>query len=328
MTKQMRNESLPERDLETDALRSFAILYIVGFWHLHPYYSRFTYLFTYCVVGLFLYISGQLLTTKYRCDTMNQVLLFYKRRLFRIYPLFFISLTIFLLMGIIDRETYFISAFLANMFIPRELMTLWFITMLVVFYLLAPLFLHKYSAGKTIILTCLCWAGLVIVHVFTGRIDLRLPMHLLPFVLGIMATRSPHTMNRILKSPAALGICCVVFMLALWQYPAGSDVYQLIVIDMAIVVSMPIFVYIARHSIKWISPSLLTFISYASFVMYLSHKIFFALSGKIFHSQYFLIQVLYYGSLVLPATIVFSYWIQLAYDRLIATRPFPATLTH
>ena len=316
----MRKESIPNRNIEIDALRSFAILYIVGFWHLHPYYSRFTSLLTYCVVGLFLYISGLLLSTQYRCDTLGNIFHYYKRRFFRIYPLFFISLTVFLLMGIIDKDTYFKSAFLTNMLILKPLITLWFITMLGIFYLMTPLFLYNYSHWKTILLMCLCWAGLVIIHRLTGYIDLLLPMHLVPFVLGIMIARSSAILNSAMRSQYLQGICGVVFLVALWQYSLGHEVTQLIVVDIAIVSSIPLFISLSRLLTKWLPSQLLEFISYASFVMYLSHKILFALSGKLYHSPNFLTQVFYYGCFVLPATIVVSYFIQLAYDKLISVR--------
>jgi len=317
----MRKESIPNRNIEIDALRSFAILYIVGFWHLHPYYSRFTSLLTYCVLGLFLYISGLLLSTQYRYDKLGNIFHYYKRRFFRIYPLFFISLTVFLLMGIIDRDTYFKSAFLTNMLIPKHLMTLWFITMLGIFYLIVPLFLYNYSCWKTILLMCLCWAGLVIIHSLTGCIDLRLPMYLVPFVLGIMTARSSAIIiNSAMRSRYLQGLCGAVFLVALWQYSVGHEVTQLIVVDMAIVSSIPLFISLSGLLTKWLPSQLLEFISYASFVMYLSHKILFALSGKLYHSLNFLTQVFYYGCFVLPATIVLSYFIQLVYDKLITVR--------
>jgi peptidoglycan/LPS O-acetylase OafA/YrhL len=320
----MRKESIPNRNVEIDALRSFAILYIVGFWHLHPYYSRFTYLLTYCVLGLFLYISGLLLSTQYRHDTLGNISHYYKRRFFRIYPLFFISLTVFLMMGFIDKDTYIMSAFLTNMILPTHLMTLWFITMIGIFYLTSPLFLYNYSFCKAILFMCLCWAGLVIIHSLTGYVDLRLPMYLVPFVLGLMTARSSAIMrNSVMRNRYLQGLCGTVFLIALWQYPVGNEITQLIVLDMAIVSSIPLFFSLSRIMTKWPPSQLLEFISYASFVMYLSHKILFALSGKLYHSSNFLVQVLYYGCFVLPATIILSFFIQLAYDKLITVRGNP-----
>jgi peptidoglycan/LPS O-acetylase OafA/YrhL len=317
----MRKESTPKRNIEIDALRSFAILYIVGFWHLYPYYSRFTYLLTYCVLGLFLYISGLLLSRHYRYDTCGGIFNYYKRRFFRIYPLFFISLTVFLMMGIIDKDTYFKSAFLTNMILPTHLMTLWFIAMISIYYLISPLFLYNYSFCKAILFMCLCWAGLVIIHSLTGYIDLRLPMYLLPFVLGLMTARSSAIMiNSFMRNRYLQGLCGALFLVALWQYSVGSEVTQLIIVDIAIVSSIPLFVSLSSIITKWLPSQLLEFISYASLVMYLSHKILFALSGKLYHSSNFLIQVLYYGCFVLPATIILSFFIQLAYDKLITVR--------
>ena len=183
----MKKKAISHRNLDLDALRSFAILYIVGFWHLYAYVTRITLLLTYCMLGLFSFISGLLLATRYNLDTRGEIFEYYRRRFFRIYPLFFAALTGFLLMGIIGVSTYVKSALLTNMFIPEPLMTLWFVTMLGLLYAVAPVFLHNYSTMKTILLTFSLWMGLITVHHLTGHIDLRLPQYLAPFAVGIIA---------------------------------------------------------------------------------------------------------------------------------------------
>lgn len=312
----MKKKPISHRNLDLDALRSFAILYIVGFWHLYGYVTRVTLLLTYCVLGLFSFISGLLLATRYSLDTRSEIFEYYKRRFFRIYPLFFAALTGFLFMGIIGVSTYVKSALLTNMFIPEPLMTLWFVTMLVSLYAVAPMFLYNYSAMKAVMLTCTLLVGLVTVHHLTGHIDLRLPQYLAPFAIGIIVGRST-TLESTIRSKYVQGLCVTFFGGALWCFPCKHEVVQLIIVDMAIISSIPVFLSFGRCLAKRLPSQVLEFISYASFVMYLLHRILFALSGKLYHSPNLPIAAIYYGCLVLPATIGLSYFVQRTYDKLI-----------
>ena len=66
------------RNFELDALRAFAILYIVVWLHLHNFITRLEVLLTYYVLGLFSFISGLLLTTSYRMNTGSEIRKYYK----------------------------------------------------------------------------------------------------------------------------------------------------------------------------------------------------------------------------------------------------------
>ncbi len=312
----MKKELISNRNLDIDALRSFAIIYIVGFWHLYSYVTSLTLLLTCCVLGLFTFISGLLLATRYSLNNRSEIFRYYRRRFFRIYPLFFVALTGFLFMGIIGLSTYIKSALLTNMFIPEPLMTLWFITMLFPLYAVAPIFLHKYSAMKTIILTCALFMGLATLHHLTGHIDLRLPQYLVPFAFGIIVGRST-IIEKIIRDKYMQGLCFIFFVGALWGFPCKHELVQLIIVDIAIISSIPVFLSLGQHIVKLVPSWVLGFISYASFVMYLSHKILFALSGRLYHSSDLIIAAIYYGFFVLPATIGFSYFVQRTYDKLI-----------
>lgn len=311
-----RSGRTSNRNLEFDALRSFAILYIVGFWHLYAYVTRATSLLTYCVLGLFTFISGLLLASRNEFDSFDRILAYYKRRFFRIYPLFFAALTIFYLMRIIGTDTYIKSIFLTNMLIPEPLMTLWFITLICLFYAIAPLYLYYYSTKKAILLTGILWIVLVIIHHTTGHIDLRLPRYLVPFAFGLIVARSA-VLERTIKSKYFLVLCFINILVALYYFPSKDEILHLIIADLSIISSIPFFLSLGRFLARHVPFQILEIFSYASFVMYLSHKFLFALSGKLYHSPDLFVAALYYGFIVLPTTILFSYFVQLLYDKFI-----------
>jgi peptidoglycan/LPS O-acetylase OafA/YrhL len=267
--------------------------------------------------GLVRRLPGYLVTTQYRFETIGNAFKYYRNRFFRIYPLFFAALTLFLMMGAIGPSMYLKSAFMTNMFIHENLLTLWFITMLFILYVVAPIFLYSYSLYMTIFLTSGFWGSLVAIHVLTGYIDLRLPMYLVPFTLGIMMGRSDF-LRQISMSKYVQLLCLSLFFGALWLLPTKDEFIELIIIDVAIVISIPLFLSFGRLLAGIVPTRLLLFISYASFVMYLSHRILFALSGKLYHSSSMVGQIMYYGFFVLPVTVILSYFIQVAYDKLMS----------
>lgn len=124
------------------------MLYIVGFWHLNNYLNpdlwfsgaMAMYLegVTTAVLATFTFISGYMLK-KYEFNSFSDVLYFYKKRLMRFYPLFVISaLCMFVLKSINISQFLFGITGLA-LFTPQPLNTLWFISMLMLFYLLSPI---------------------------------------------------------------------------------------------------------------------------------------------------------------------------------------------
>lgn len=304
-----------ERNLELDALRSFAVLYIVGWFHTVSFKTSFENLLCCCVMGLLCFISGFMLSKRHIFDDSHEIVNYYKRRFFRIYPLYFVVLTIYLLMGIITIDTYWKSVLLTNMIIREPLLTLWFISMMFIFYAVVPIFLHNYSTIKALLLLVLLWGGLMIVHHFTDLIDLSLPLYIVPFVFGMIVARDT-ILKKVLENNQLLLFCTVTLLCVLWFFPPQTGIVQIIVLDIGLIASIPIFLPFGRYMSNQLPLKLIEFLSYASFLTYLSHRVLYALGGKLYHSPNKLIALFYYGCLVLPAMIVISYYLQLAYDKL------------
>ena len=305
-----------ERNLEIDALRSFAVLYIVGWFHTVSFNTPVENLMCCCVLALLCFISGLMLARRYALDNFREIVNYYRHRFFRIYPLYFVVLTIYLLMGIIKTDTYWKSVLLTNMLIREPLLTLWFISMLFIFYAVAPLFLHNYFTKKSLLLMCLLWVGLMTVHHLTDLIDLSLPLYLVPFVFGMMAARAT-ALEKTLENKQLLLFCAAILLCVLWLFPRQKGIVQILILDIGVIASIPVFLPFGRYMSKHLPLKLIEFLSYASFLTYLSHRVLYALGGKLYHSPNKLTAVIYYGCLVLPAMIVISYYVQLIYDKLI-----------
>lgn len=313
------------RDFVIDILRGGAVLYIVGFWHIRGYSTalssfcrtKTTQFLTCCVLGLFVYLSGFLLSQKYNFEKPGDTLRFYRRRFLRIYPIYLIALTIFLVMGYVNLKGYIRAVLLSNMFTGKHLMTLWFITMILVFYAITPLYLKSYKPVKAIIYTIVAYFGLLILHMNTGIIDLRLPQYLPIFAAGIISARS-ISIQRALQSKYIVVISFLYFVLLGWLFTKIEDkIISVLVVSLASFAGIPLLQAMAKALAPFLNKKLVFILSYSSFSLYLIHRITFGLGTMLYRPQTIMSAVLYLVCILLPVTIAISYLFQMLYDDIL-----------
>jgi peptidoglycan/LPS O-acetylase OafA/YrhL len=307
-----------------DALRAFAILYVVGFWHLSDYSPAFPsfdndimLLITDCVLGLFVFVSGILIASRYYLDDSLSVLNFYGRRFFRIYPMFFVALTGYFITNIIPFSLYLKSTFFLNIFLDQNLLTLWFVTMLFVFYGATPLYLCSYSIRKSFYLTIIFFLTLLLIHHFTSFIDARLPKFLIPYVGGVITARnSSH--QRILSYKCITWVLLIPLLFITLKINAINNVYaRLVMSDLAILLSIPVFWRLGYFFSKNIKEGTIYFLSYSSYAMYLIHRMLFKVAVHVYQPTTLVSSILYLAGFVLTITIALSYLFQLFYDAML-----------
>lgn len=131
------------RLLLPDIARALCVLYIVAFWHLFDYvhpvsWKEYFNPITLGALGCFTFLSGLFLGKKeMRC------LKFYQARLRRFMPLFMLALMMFYILHMIGTKTMILSVVGMSCFIPPPPLTLWFFAMMIVFYFITPILLHK-----------------------------------------------------------------------------------------------------------------------------------------------------------------------------------------
>jgi peptidoglycan/LPS O-acetylase OafA/YrhL len=152
---------MTERDPGIDWIRAICILYIVGFWHLLGYASAIpdhknglTSRLTLVVLALFLFVSAHLIRRSFENARLRaatpgspplsfrtQVVRFFRSRLLRIYPPYLLALLLFEACGLLRRGEFLDAALLVSAFTGNPPLTLWFITVLVVYVVLTPFLL-------------------------------------------------------------------------------------------------------------------------------------------------------------------------------------------
>src|ERR1700730_13635413 len=135
----------PMRKVPIDVMRAVSMLYIVGFWHLLDYtkvvtwhHNPVTYRLTVGALALFVLISGFLTGRKDGGLARGEIWRFYETRFLRIYLPFVIASGLFLAAGIGDTLALVKGVTLVAMLLAPPPFTLWFVSMILLFYLIAP----------------------------------------------------------------------------------------------------------------------------------------------------------------------------------------------
>lgn len=319
-----------ERFIFIDYLRAICILYIVGYLHLFnytnafpQYFNPFTLALTEITLGLFVFISGFLvhipsIETRY-------VINFYKKRLIRIYPLYFLALTQFFLYGLNDGFTTIKSLFLISMVYAPAPLTLWFINMIMLFYLIAPIINISSKSLKQYLITVTLIVVLIIASQLMFKIvDFRLLFYFPCFCVGMYCGEN-GVENNIISIKYAI-VCLLFGTLAYGiQYMMNVECWDcwniwtisnLFKIPFIVSISYLIFALIYYKREAFINIKIVDIVSYSSYSMYLFHRPIFTVLKSFYFPENITFQTLYLFCFCLLLIILISYCIQLVYDKL------------
>lgn len=339
-----------ERLVDLDLLRLLAIVLVVAS-HLDPLSSPFSKAFQLIGilgVGVFFFISGYLLQRGYpSIETTSDAYLFFNRRAWRIFPLYWVALLVFLLLGHMVTESGMgISAgdFLAHLLglqmvlYPSyiDVLTLWFIGMIVVFYLWYPVLVYRRPSFGGLLLRAfaifvLMGAARAATGLFGGGIFEYFPV----FVLGIAAgttnfLRGDHYRSwRLALAVAALPAIGYAYL----SYAdvgglEGAGGFSLSVVMLvgevvgARLLAILCFIFLVREAYIHLAPRspwilhMITAGATASYAVYLFHGSYLAVLGFLIGSPPAAVFVARVASL--PVLFAVCYYLQTATDRLIA----------
>jgi peptidoglycan/LPS O-acetylase OafA/YrhL len=318
------------RDTSMDVLRSAAILYIVAVRHLSNY-VKVTFLDAHsvadslaaeCALGAVCFVSGCVLSRRYVLSSWRDLGIFYLRRILRIYPLYLFTLTAFLSLGLITWSWFRNSLFLTNALTAYgkdPLPTLWFVSMIVLFYTIAPLYLACFKYWKALAITIGIWVILIAVQRASGRIDDRFLIYFPAFAAGIIIGKSPK-LSHILATPIGAAVSLPVLAALVWifQHHHVERTAGLLLMSAFVLSSMPMLLFLSWGLAFVVKGRFLHVLSYSSFVLYLFHRITFELGVRAYTRFWPAgsnASLPYLLGFILPASIAISYAIQWLYDK-------------
>lgn len=328
-----------------DYLRVFCILYVVGYWHIFDYtntfsgyYNYFTKSITEIVLGLLVFIAGFLAGKSSKKSRKSYD--FYMKRLVRIYPLYFVAVLLFYVFKIDSGLTLFKSlAFVSMLYTPAPL-TLWFITMIMLFYLVTPFIsrlANNLSLQKYLFRVIFLIALLLAFCFFAKTLDGRLLMYFPCFAVGLYCAVNSVKFTFI-KTKNLATILIIVFLIysifVVKNTTAQiSDFYTIILhpvisslikTPFVLICSYLIFLLSYQAQQRFMNIKTIEFISYSSYSMYLFHRPIFTIFKSVYFPANGTFQILYLMTFGLIITIFISWSIQRIYDHLYKTylRPF------
>lgn len=302
-----------------DYIKSLSMLYIVGYWHLLGYTdfspghkSLVAQGFADIVLGLFVLVSG-FLTGKSAIRSASAVE-FYVKRLVRIYPLYMLAIIIFYFYGLNDGVTSLKSLLLISMVYKPAPLTLWFIAMIMVFYLITPLLSQLTRKPRQYFtISILLIAVLLVWSIYFGITDIRLVIYFPCYCAGIYAARygiENHLANA-RNSLALTTLWVVSSFLDIGDWTMTGNLRRLI-----FVLSFSYFIFLISYKKRnaFIKLRLISFLSYSSYTMYLFHRPIYETFKSFYFPDSSISQALYLVILGIPMIALLTYSVQWLYD--------------
>jgi peptidoglycan/LPS O-acetylase OafA/YrhL len=321
------------RLVEFEALRGLSIvlllllhahvfgLSVFGWFALNPV-SAFVGAF---LLGAFFFLAGYFFDMSIQRHS-NNMALFIRSRFIRVFPPYWFAFLFFILMYTLkkfDTLVYFLN--LQVIFSPtfvKPLLTLWYISLLFVFYIVFGALLWKIKSNLTLFIVSIAvFLVLYIVHLFSGLFDQRFFVYFFIFLSGVYFYRFEDVRERLFR--LAFGYKVLLAALAVWVFWLVQVAelewrnWLYILADNFFILTW-VLMWLAIFRTKIGSWKIWVFFSVASYFAYLLHR-------PIWYGLELLVDPAIFGGEVafhaVPASIVVlivSYFLQLGYDRLLA----------
>lgn len=218
--------------------------------------------------------------------------MFYKKRLARIYPLFAISCTSLLLLHYLMNiqlisgvsQYIFTMLGLSIIFTPAP-GTIWYISMILLFYMITPLLLYKNAEKSKVVILLKClvlYAFFMLIKVMNnGLVDERLYMLLPIYCIGLMTEKSKILNNKCRYGRLFFGIIVFTgisyvesqYLYLDFEFKIAYTIFAEIVFLMFVIEFGKIFKGNMEH---WLSK-----IGYSSMCTYLFHRQIYGIFSKL-----------------------------------------------
>lgn len=279
------------------------------------------------LLGSFFFMAGYFEEISIAKNQWNW-LHFLKTKFIRMAPPYWFALILFIfiigysLKKPFDQWVYILNLqFIFSPTYVKQLLTLWFISVLVAYYLLF-LVLRNWirSQAAFFVILVIGFSILFIVHIRTQYFDIRFFEYALPFFVGGFMARNTRFMEKMMNTSNYIKlIVWFISIYLLWNLQAlgyqMQNIFFLFAINFYIFITIWVFLTVFRSQIgKW---KIWIFISYASFFVYLYHRPIWDILLRFIPQSSWRAETLFR---LIPASIIaiiFSYGLQLGYDKFI-----------
>ena len=314
---------MKQRIVGFDIARVLSMLYIIAVYHILGYtsilyHNSLVLALVNSTLGTFTFLSSFLISSRYNFNDKGNILFYYKKRVIRIYPLFFITSIILLLMGFNDLPKTIKGLLGISPLWGPHPRTMWYIAMLLLFYIVTPLLARGKLLKKTI--------SYIIVNVIFVLISLVL-YHINPatffyfaiyFIGVVLGSQFYDKVINILKSPKSLFISILSLFLLLVNVYFDNNIYRFFSGFCGVFMILNISYILgdkASKNSRFIS--VIGLASYASMCAYLFHRECYEIMLKVYYPENPYMVLTYLFFIGVPLVLILSYYIQKLYDSIV-----------
>jgi peptidoglycan/LPS O-acetylase OafA/YrhL len=336
-----------KRNVPIDLLRGASMLYIVGFWHLLDYpasgiewhgfwhlldypgagldwhYNAVTYRLTILVLSIFVMISGYTIGNKSMELKPGIIRNFYVERFWRLYPPLVLSSVFFLALGIGSWSILVKGLTFTGMFFIPSPPTLWFVDLIVIFYLVAPVLMRlQPNIPLFALFSALILTSMFTYHKVTHHMDHRLFIYFPTFAAGLFLSKRPIRSS--LRSCTALLALAAVSLFPTLERPLQSLDQDFWSTPWALAGSLFVFITVLNVGKQWRDRKFVFDLSAASYFMYLLHRPVYTIGIWLLPSDETMLQSIFLIAVCLPFTGFISWYCQRSYDKALSGCGFVA----
>lgn len=316
-----------KREFGFDIARAISMFYIVGVLHLSGYFPELSVTqnkslvsLIWSTLGVFTFLSSFLLASRYTFSSLHDVKQFYKKRVLRFYPLFFISSLMLLAIGFNNWPETWKGLLGISPFWKPQQHTLWYISMLIGFYILTPLLcVKRISVLKRVALMSVFVLIALGIQIAFHSVDPRFFYYYIVYCLGIVgAIHYKNICSAVFKSKKTLITLLIyipLFFLLFLGY--GDRLLMMGAGYIGIIVLLNVSMLLSRIRANTFQ-RIVSIVSYSSMCMYLFHREVYWMLLKLYNPVTNWGGASYLFIIGLPLVFVISYCIQKLYDKLTA----------
>lgn len=314
-----------KRESGFDIARALSMFYIVGVLHLTGYFPELSITqneamvsLIWSTLGVFTFLSSFLLASRYSFSSLNDVKIFYKKRVLRFYPLFFISSLLLLAIGFNNWSETWKGLLGISPFWKPQQHTLWYIAMLTGFYIMTPLLCIKYiSIIKRLALMSVFVLFAFGIQIVFHSVDPRFFYYYIVYCGGIVcAIYYKNLCLAVLRSKWALVILLIyVPLFSILAFGFGNRLLMMGAGYVGIMVLLNFSMLLSKMRAE-LFQRVVDVLSYASMCMYLFHREIYWVLLKLYNPVTNWGGVSYLFVIGLPLVFAISYCIQKFYDKM------------
>lgn len=278
------------------------------------------------LLGSFFFLAGYFTDASLE-RSQQKPFQFIKSRFIRIYPPYWAFFTFFAMLYTLkpfDMLVYLLN--LQIVFSPvfiKPLLTLWYISLLVVFLILFFILISIFKRNTTglVIASAVLFSIIYFVHLKTGLFDPRFFRYYIIFLGGICLWRFDEWWNKMLDLPFGYKFLAAFLssLLYLWAQVSGfSDISGWLIVPIVVFVFSWVLLILSVFRTKIGQWKIWMFLSTASYFAYLLHRpLWYFLDNALRVEEWGSIYMFNF-SIGTVTALILGYYLQIGYDRLLA----------